>query len=145
MKELTDWDARFVLLARHVAAWSKDPSTKVGTVLVGRDHRSISFGYNGFPRGVPDDPKHLGERDVRWILTAHAEINALDNARFNPFGGVLYTTLYPCAVCARSIVARGVARVVCPPPPDRPPWTAEAGWTAYMFRCADVRLDVTPP
>jgi hypothetical protein len=30
---MADWDARFIELARHVAEWSKDRSTKVGAVI----------------------------------------------------------------------------------------------------------------
>ena len=38
-------------MARMVAAWSKDPSTKVGAVAV-RDRRPLVSGYNGLPTGV---------------------------------------------------------------------------------------------
>ena len=43
------WDVRFMRMAHEVASWSKDPSTKVGCVLV-KDRKIISMGYNGFPR-----------------------------------------------------------------------------------------------
>ena len=47
------WDRRFLRLAREVASWSKDPSTKVGAVLVDPlDNTIVSLGYNGFPRRV---------------------------------------------------------------------------------------------
>jgi deoxycytidylate deaminase len=36
--------------------WSKDPSTKVGAVIVRPDLTVASIGYNGFPRGMSDDP-----------------------------------------------------------------------------------------
>ena len=35
------WDRRYVGLAQHVAGWSKDPSTKVGAVLV-RPNNSVA-------------------------------------------------------------------------------------------------------
>ena len=38
------WDARFIDLARHISGWSKDPSTKVGCVVVGED-REITVSY----------------------------------------------------------------------------------------------------
>ena len=44
------WHRRFLRLAAEIAEFSKDPSTKVGCILV-RDRRIISTGYNGFPRG----------------------------------------------------------------------------------------------
>ena len=48
------WDARFLDLAKHISDWSKDPSTKVGCVVVGEDREVRSTGFNGFPRGIKD-------------------------------------------------------------------------------------------
>ena len=48
------WDKRFIELADHVAQWSRDPSTKVGAVIVRTDKTVASMGFNGFPRGVDD-------------------------------------------------------------------------------------------
>src|ERR1051326_2813900 len=51
------WDRRFLELAKHVSSWSKDPSTKVGAVIVDANRRVVATGYNGFPRGVEDTPE----------------------------------------------------------------------------------------
>jgi dCMP deaminase len=48
------WDLRFLELAKHIAAWSKDPSTQVGCVVVGADREIRSTGFNGLPRGIED-------------------------------------------------------------------------------------------
>ena len=40
------WDARFIELARHISTWSKDPSTKVGCVVIGEDREIRSTGFN---------------------------------------------------------------------------------------------------
>lgn len=113
------WDDRFLTLAAHVAQWSKDPSTRVGAVLVGEDIREVALGYNGFPPGIEDSPDRLSDRPTKLRLTLHAERNVLDNARFSCRGSTLYATHPPCAACALSIVSRGVARVhVSPPSPD---------------------------
>jgi dCMP deaminase len=72
----TDWDARYLDLARHVAKWSKDPSTQVGAVVVGKDRRKIAVGYNGFPRGIADDNR-LFDREVKYTLIQHAERNVI--------------------------------------------------------------------
>lgn len=45
------WDARFLDLAVFIGDWSKDPSTKVGAVLVRPDRTIAGLGFNGFPRG----------------------------------------------------------------------------------------------
>ncbi len=67
------WDRRFIELARHIAGWSKDPSTKVGCVIVNSDRTIASIGYNGLPRGVIDTPERLGLRDAKLAMTLHAE------------------------------------------------------------------------
>lgn len=56
------WDQRFIDLAFHLSGWSKDPSTKVGCVVVGEDREIRSTGFNGFPRGISDDNERLTER-----------------------------------------------------------------------------------
>ena len=40
------WNVRFLDLARFIAAWSKDPSTKVGAVLVRPDRTIAAVGFN---------------------------------------------------------------------------------------------------
>jgi dCMP deaminase len=109
------WDQRHMALARFWSENSKDPSTKVGAVIVGRDKREVCLGYNGFPPGIADDERLL-DRSTKYPLMIHAERNALDNARFDTQGATLYATLAPCCGCASSIVSKGIKRVVCPKP-----------------------------
>lgn len=109
---LSKWDLRFIELALHVADWSKDPSTKVGSVIVAPDRRIVSLGYNGFPRGVTDSEERLNDRPTKYAFVAHAERNALDNADVSMRGCILYSTLQPCAECTKSIIQRGITRVV---------------------------------
>lgn len=108
----TNWDVRFLDLAHHVSLWSKDPSTKVGAVVVNSDKQVLSLGYNGFPRGVIDKSSRYEDRELKHKLVAHAERNALDNAFTDVRGSTLYATLCPCNECAKSIIQRGIRRVV---------------------------------
>jgi len=110
--QLTKWDKRFLALAKHVAEWSKDPSTKVGSVIVRPDKRVVSLGYNGFPTGVEDDDR-LNDRETKLMMISHAERNALDNCDVPVRGYTLYTTLYPCSDCTKSIIQKGITRLVC--------------------------------
>lgn len=110
---LSKWDIRFIELASHVSWWSKDPSTKVGSVIVAPDRRIMSLGYNGFPRGVTDLEERLNDRPTKYAFVAHAERNALDNVDVNVRGCTLYVTLQPCADCTKSIIQKGIKRVVC--------------------------------
>lgn len=119
------WDRWFMGLARYAATASKDPSTKVGAVLVGADRRDVAFGYNGFPPGIADTAERLADRAAKYKLMQHAERNCLDNALFPANGATLYCTSHPCLRCSLSIASKRVRRVVCPPAPP-----VEAGrWT----------------
>ena len=74
------WDLRFIDLARHISEWSKDPSTKVGCVIVGEDREIRSTGFNGFPRGIDDTSERLGDRNQKYPMICHAEENAIMHA-----------------------------------------------------------------
>lgn len=107
------WDARFLDLATFVAQWSKDPSTKVGAVIVDDKRRIIALGYNGFPRGVDDDPKLYADRTTKYPMVVHAELNAILNALGPVEGCTLYVTpLSPCSECAKAIIQAGIHRLV---------------------------------
>jgi dCMP deaminase len=111
------WDQRFLDLAGHIAGWSKDPSTKVGCVVVGADREIRSTGFNGFPRGISDDDDRLTDRDKKYPLICHAEENAIMHAaRIGmPLKDcVAYVTWPPCCRCARSLIQAGVAEIVYP-------------------------------
>lgn len=139
------WDQRYIDLAAHVAAWSKDPSTQVGAVVVGADRRKMTVGYNGFPPGIADTDERLADREMKYGLTQHAERNALDNATFSLEGATLAVTMYPCQECAKSIISKGIKRVVCPPIPDREPWRSSSSRTADMFDEAGVEVKIMEP
>ena len=140
---MSDWDSRFMRLALWWAQeCSKDPSTKVGAVLVGTDRRDVALGYNGFPAGINDDNRLL-DKDMKYALTVHAERNVIDNAHFDVRGGTLYCTQIPCTRhgCALSVISKGIARVVCPPFPSNEPWASDALLTQKIFKEACVQLD----
>lgn len=106
------WDKRFLGVADQVAGWSKDPSTKVGAVLV-RDRRILSTGYNGPPSRLLDDERML-DRDFRLSRTVHAEKNCILHARQDLEGSTLYLSGFntPCNGCCTLVIASGVAEIV---------------------------------
>ncbi len=69
------WDLRFLKLATHISEWSKDPSTKVGCIIVGEDREIRSTGFNGFPRGIEDTEERLNDRAKKYPLICHAYEN----------------------------------------------------------------------
>jgi dCMP deaminase len=115
---MNKWHNRHMGLACHVAQWSKDPTTKVGAVVIGADRRQLAIGYNGFPPGVDDRPERYNDRPTKYLFTQHAERNALDNAQFDLRGGSLITTMFPCVECAKSLVAKGIKTLVSTPVPE---------------------------
>jgi dCMP deaminase len=131
------WDARFLSLAEHVAQWSKDPSTKVGAVIVDDKRRVVGVGYNGFARGVKDTDERLQNRDVKYKLVVHAESNALDNAAYTE-GCTLYCTFFPCPQCAARIIQKGIRRVVALANPSDERWAEEQKFSKQQFDDAGV-------
>lgn len=111
-------DHRHVQMAELVASWSKDPSTKVGAVITRPDGTIASVGYNGFPRGVGDDAARLIDRETKYALTIHAEVNAVLNAHERLDGCTAYVTHPPCVACACVLIQAGV-KVVKYKKPDQ--------------------------
>lgn len=111
------WDSYFMLVAMASAQRSKDPSTKVGACLVSKDHKILSVGYNGMPRGCDDGEMPWG-RDGAWLETkypyvCHAEENAIyNNAGASLEGATCYVTLFPCNECAKAIIQCGIKEIV---------------------------------
>ena len=135
------WNRRFMALAGHISTWSKDPSTKVGCVIVDKQKRVVSVGFNGLPRGVKDLDSRYADRPTKYLFVAHAERNALDNAPLSVEGCTLYSPLLPCNECAKSIIQKGITKVVSfEPREDRP----DLNWhiTKQMFFESNVCLEL---
>ena len=118
------WHQRFLRVAREVATWSKDPSTQVGCVLV-REKKVLSTGYNGFPKNISDDLNRLIDREQKYEITVHAEVNAVTSAALHGVsteGATAYVTFNPCSRCAAVLINAGVVSVFSDgsaPIPDR--------------------------
>lgn len=125
---MSRWDEHFLRLTLEHASMSKDPSTRVGAVIVGPDREIRSSGFNGFPRGIADTPERLSDRDTKLSLVVHAEMNAVLNAARTgtPLKGC---TLYlsatdhsglvwggpPCTRCTVEIIQSGISEIVTRP------------------------------
>lgn len=140
------WDRHFIELAAFIAQrFSKDPSTKVGAVLVGSDRRIVSMGFNGFARNVREDIPDRHKRPIKYLFTAHAERNALDNAD----GPVRGTTLYmnyqpiPCCHCTLGVIQNGIKEIVGPPipfPGKGVHWQKELSLSMEMLQEAKIQI-----
>jgi len=114
---LSKWDKRYLELAKQVAQWSKDPSSKIGAVAIGSKGQVLAQGYNGFPRGINDDNR-LDDRPTKYKYIVHAEMNVIYNAGFNGVsldGASLYITGLPlCSDCAKGVIQVGIKEVIMP-------------------------------
>lgn len=127
-----------------MAQWSKDPSTKVGAVIVDRERRVISLGYNGFPRRVHDLEERYSTRELKYELIVHAEANALLTSPSSVMGCTLYTTPLPtCARCAGLVIQAGIARVVSMTRSDSNiNWATSCDLASQMYEEAGVEFKV---
>lgn len=136
------WDKRFLGLAEHISQWSKDPSTQVGAVIVDPDKRVVSVGYNGFAKGVEDDNYKYLDKDYKYSIIVHGEVNAILFAQRSLKGCTLYTHPFmPCSRCAAMIIQTGISRVVARNN-NRPDWYENFLISKQLFKEAEVKLDL---
>lgn len=140
---MNKWDERFLRLAEQVSSWSKDPSTQTGAVIVDKSIRVVSLGFNGFPTGISDDDR-LNNRDEKYPIIIHAEINAQLFANRNLEGCTIYTYPFqPCARCASVLIQAGINRVVSPEYiPER--WEGDCKRAASLLLEGGAELDLIP-
>lgn len=112
------WDEYFMVQAITTSFKSKDPSTKVGCVLVDSDNRQISMGYNGFISGIDESQLPWGKDPEAGLIgqkygyIVHAEANAILHSSSNLEGVRCYTTLFPCNECAKLIASKKISQVI---------------------------------
>jgi dCMP deaminase len=144
------WDLYHLHVAREIASGSKDPSTQVGAVIVRPDRTVAATGYNGFPRGIADTPDRLNNREVKYGLVVHGEINAILTAREPLHGYTLYTWPFlTCARCGLHVIQSGIKRVVAPMLPDelKERWSGSLREAQELYEEAGVfceLVDMTP-
>ena len=118
-----DNDTYFMEMAELVAKRSTCLRRNVGAVVV-KEKRVLTTGYNGTPRGLRHcaevgcirQENHI-ESGTRHELCrgVHAEQNAVIQAAY--FGvsikdSTIYTTNYPCVMCAKILVNAGISEIV---------------------------------
>lgn len=127
-------------MAIGVATWSKDPSTKVGCVIVRPDRTIASVGYNGFPRGVIDNEARYEDRETKYRLVVHAEANAIVSAGETVKDYTMYCTLMPCCECAKLVIQAGIRVVIVPSLEESERYAESMKASKLMFREAGVEL-----
>ena len=134
MHKRPDWDTYFMEITHIIAKRSNCLRRQVGAILV-KDHRIITTGYNGAPRGRRNcvDMGYCTRealrvpRGERYELcrSVHAEANAIISAsRRDMVGGTLYLVgrdartgellgdATSCSMCRRLVINAGLKEVV---------------------------------
>ena len=136
------WDYRFLDLAQLVSTWSKDPSKQIGAVAIGDKRQILAQGYNGFPRGVIDSEDRYADRQRKYELVVHAEMNVIYNASYNGVsldGSTLYVHGLPvCSECAKAVIQVGVRNVIMRKQVPEERWLDSWMRTKAMFKEAGV-------
>jgi dCMP deaminase len=133
------WDEYFMHICRTVATRATCPRASVGCVLV-REHRILTTGYNGAPRGVA----HCTEVGCtlvsdHCVRATHAEANAVVQAALhgvNISESTAYCTHQPCVHCSKLLISAGVRKIVYDdayPDPIAQALLAEAGVALVHF------------
>ena len=117
------WDNTFMDMAHLVTQRSTCIRRAVGAVLV-KDNHVISTGYNGAPKkashcsvtGCLRETLSIpsGER-AELCRGIHAEQNVIIQCATSGAsceGATLYTTTYPCSICAKMIINAQIVKVI---------------------------------
>lgn len=126
-------DEVWLNVASEISRLSKDENTKIGSVIVNKNGKVVSTGYNGGAPGINDNRiPHSREKkslafnfngnltkieENKYPFMIHAERNAI-SACTRPEemkDSTIYVTAMPCTACAWEIVRHGIKRVVISP------------------------------
>jgi dCMP deaminase len=102
----------YLKMATEWSALSCCKRKKVGALIV-KDGTIISDGFNGTPKGFPNDCEDANDETHWYVL--HAEANAMlkvARSTQNTEGSTLYVTYSPCKDCSKMIIQAGIKRVI---------------------------------
>lgn len=113
------WDTYFMSIALLSSFRSKDKHTSNGACIADSENKIIGIGYNGLPRGLDDNCRKFWSdidgdiENSRHTYVVHAEKNAILNSiMHNLKKSCIYSTQFPCNVCAQAIIQVGIKKVV---------------------------------
>ena len=111
-EEQRRWDEYFMKIAETVAEKSKDPSSKMGCVIVDQNKRVVSLGYNGMIQGADESKMTLKERPMKYYFAIHSEMNAVLFAHQDLSGCTIYNRVATCENCLKYCLQAGITRFV---------------------------------
>jgi len=116
MNDITrpSWDQYYLTLTYVIAQRSFDPSTKCGCIIVSKENKVLSTGYNGPIKGSIDSEIPL-TRPEKYCHMIHAEENALlayNGSLQDIIGSTAYVTGRPCHRCLRDLIQKGITTII---------------------------------
>lgn len=112
MTKQHEWDEYFLGIAEAVSRKSKDPSSKMGCVIVDKNKRVVSLGYNGLIQGADESKMTMDERPMKYYFSIHSEMNAVLFASQSLQGCTLYNRVATCENCLKYCLQAGIKRFV---------------------------------
>lgn len=118
---ISNWqrkDMAYLSRCLEVSSSSKCIRAKYGSIIVSKDGRTISDGYNGKPRQSINDNEcyRIGLADAskeKPNCCIHSEVNAIMfSSPLDRIDGTLYVSGIPCDDCLLVIMQSGIGRLV---------------------------------
>lgn len=123
---ISEFDIECMDLAFNISEYSACHRRKIGAVITNHKNRTIAVGYNRAPNGIKNCiEKGFCIREKLNIpsgtqhekcMAVHAEQMVICEVAKNSFISLrwctLYTTTYPCSICAKLIAECDIKRVV---------------------------------
>lgn len=115
-RQIESWRHYWLMEAMLKSVPSRDPSTKVGSVIIGTDNQILSSGFNGFPRGIKDTKERYENRDTKMDMIVHSEMSSIANAcrtGVSLKGSTIYVYGLPvCSNCANMLIQIGIKEAI---------------------------------
>lgn len=137
---------KYIKLARYNAElFSKDPHTKVGSIVLTEDFsRILVTGVNGLPRAMDDSVMERWERPNKYSFVSHSESNSVANAARTgtPLeGAVMVVTKFPCSTCTKLLIQAGIKKIYTTAPDyEDQTWGSDALIAEEMLREVGVEV-----
>lgn len=149
-------DRRYLLMCDRIRKDSHDPVRQVGSLIVDKHGEILAEGTNSPPPSLcltVGESHEAIDRDPSWkyFMLEHAERSAIfsalrDGKRLD--GATMYGTLFPCADCARAIIAAGISRLVVlgtKDPIRDEKWLEHYDYAEKIFALSGLVVDVVDP
>lgn len=108
------WDDYFIGLTLFISRKSRDDSTRHGCLLIDKNNKVISFGYNGTPANCKENLLPHARPD-KYLVYIHSEANALISANSKMNGCRAYISGHPCVRCLCLLMQAGIKEIIYGP------------------------------